>query len=272
MTGGAAPGFHGVSHHKGGRRETLRALPEERPVAVTVNGTTWAVMLMSPQDIADFALGFALTEGLISDAAEVMSLEVLDHEEGAEARLWLPDEQAEALKARRRAMAGPVGCGLCGIESLEEAARRPAPVTSALRFQAAEIAAAPDQLREMQPLYERSRATHAAGFLRPGEGVVMAREDVGRHNALDKLIGALAGAGVSPASGAFVMTSRISVELVQKCAVVGCPALIAVSAPTAYALRLARETGLTLAAFARRGGFDCYSHPERIEGEITHVA
>jgi len=139
-------------------------------------------------------------------------------------------------------------------------------------FAAREIACATEALGAFQPLHDLTRAIHAAGFIRPGEGVVMACEDVGRHNALDKLIGALWRAGVDPASGAIVMTSRLSVELVQKCAVAGCGMLIAVSAPTAHALRLAEGAGITLAAFARHGGFDLYSHPHRIHTEVTHVA
>jgi FdhD protein len=166
-----------------------------------------------------------------------------------------------------------VCCGLCGIDSLEQASRAlPAVPDAGLRLSQADVAGATEALRACQPLHDQTRATHAAGFLIPGQGIVLAREDVGRHNALDKLIGALVQAGIDPGTGAFVMTSRLSVELVQKCAMAGCPMLIAVSAPTAHAVRLAEAAGITLAAFARAGGFDLFSHPFRIIPEVPDVA
>ena len=274
MTGRAAyVSGSGLSVQADGAMPVHRALPEEVPVAMVFHGSTLAVLMATPADIADFARGFALSEGIVADAAEITEIEIVDQPQGIEARMWLAGDRAEALAARQRQMAGPVGCGLCGIDSLE-AATRPLPVVAGdgLRLTAAEVAGAADALRACQPLHDRTRATHAAGFLVPGQGIVLAREDVGRHNALDKLIGALAGQGVAPASGAVVMTSRLSMELVQKCAVAGIPALIAVSAPTAQALRLAEGAGLTLAAFARGGGFDLYSHPSRINTGAAHVA
>lgn len=262
----------GLSWGAEGTREVSRALPEEWPVALVYDGSTQAVMMASPQDLADFALGFSLSEGVIGKPSDIKSLEVVEHGEGTECRMWLAEDRGEALTARRRAMMGPVGCGLCGIDSLAEATRSVPQVGPGPRFTSSEVASAAELLRDRQPLHDRTRAVHAAGFLRPGEGLLAAREDVGRHNALDKLIGALAGQGIDPGAGAFVMTSRLSVELVQKAAQVGCTTLIAVSAPTAHAVRLAEGAGLTLAAFARAGGFDIYAHAERIgEGE-THVA
>lgn len=269
------PSFQSVpgrAYHGEGTRDVHRTLPEETPVAVVVNGSTLAVMMCTPADIADFAHGFALTEGVLGDLSEIESFEVVEHELGLEARFWVTEARAEALAARRRAMAGPVGCGLCGIDSLAEAARDVPVVDSALVLDATEIAAATDALRAHQPLHDRTRAAHAAGFLRPAQGIVAAREDVGRHNALDKLIGALWRSGTDAAGGALVMTSRVSVELVQKAAMAGCPMLIAVSAPTLQALRLAERAGITVAAFARGGGFDVYSHSHRITGETHHVA
>lgn len=263
----------GRAVHPDGTVEAHRTLPQEVPLAVVCNGTTLAVMMATPADIRDFATGFALTEGVIADPSEIEDYDQAHHPQGIEARLWLRGDRAAALAARRRFMAGPVGCGLCGIDSLEQAARPLPPVAGAdLRLTRDDVARAGDDLRTHQPLHDRTHAAHAAGFLVPGHGVVAAREDVGRHNALDKLIGALARDGIDPATGAFVLTSRLSVELVQKCAIAGCPVLIAVSAPTAQAVELAAGAGITVAAFARGSGFEIYAHPHRIDPEVPHVA
>jgi len=263
----------GLAVGRDGARGVTRTLPEENPVAVSFNGTTLAVMMCTPADVADFAHGFALTEGVITRLGEIESFEVVTHPKGIEARFWLAEARAEALKARRRQMTGPVGCGLCGIDSLEEAVRALPHVGHApIGLTRAEIAAATDALKGHQPLHDQTRAVHAAGFLRPGDGLVLAREDVGRHNALDKLIGALALGGQDARTGAIVLTSRVSVEMVQKAAMAGCPVIVAASAPTAHALRLAEEAGITLAAFARAGAFDLYSHPERVESGASDVA
>ncbi|MEJ1997673.1 MAG: formate dehydrogenase accessory sulfurtransferase FdhD [Maritimibacter sp.] len=268
-----ATSLSGLAIGRDGVREITRALPEEVPVAVSFNGSTLAVMMATPADLTDFAHGFALTEGVIGNLDEIESFEIVEHENGIEARFWLTETRAEALKARQRHLIGAVGCGLCGIDSLEEAVRElPKLGASALRFSSADIAAAADTLRGHQPLHDQTRAVHAAGFIRPGKGLIMAREDVGRHNALDKLIGALAQAGEEASQGAIVLTSRISVEMVQKTAMAGCPILVAVSAPTAHALRLADDAGMTIAAFARSGGFDIFAHPERIETGASDVA
>lgn len=263
----------GRSFQADGTCSVHRTLPEEVPVAVVFNGSTLAVMMATPDNVADFAYGFAFTEGVIARPDEVESFEVVSHKQGIEARFWLRDDRAEALSDRRRVMAGPVGCGLCGIDSLEQALR-PLPRVSdgALRLTRTETAGATDALRTKQDLHAQTRATHAAGFLVPGQGIDLVREDVGRHNALDKLIGALMRAGIDPASGMAVMTSRLSVELVQKCAMSGIPGLIAVSAPTARAVQVAEEAGITLVAFARGGGFDIYAHAHRIADEVTNVA
>ncbi|TDK41345.1 formate dehydrogenase accessory sulfurtransferase FdhD [Antarcticimicrobium luteum] len=262
----------GLSVRRDGVRAVTRSLPEEWPVALVYDGTTQAVMMASPADLEDFALGFSLTEGVIETPDQVEDFELVTHEAGCEARFWLAPGRRAALQQRRRRMTGPVGCGLCGIDSLEQALRPLPWVASGLRLDQAELAHATDALRARQPLHDQTHAVHAAGFLRPGAGIVLAREDVGRHNALDKLIGAMARQDIDPAGGAIVMTSRISVELVQKCAMAGCPVLIAVSAPTAHAVRLADGAGLTLAAFARSGAFDLYSHPDRIQTGASDVA
>ena len=263
----------GEAHRGNDTLQVHRALPEEVPVAMVFNGTTHAVMMATPADLEDFAIGFAMTERIITGVTDVESLEIVHHGPGIEARFWLTDGTARALAKRRRSLAGTVGCGLCGIDSLSEAARD-VPTVSGwhVRLSRRMVAQAGDDLRRLQPLHDRTRATHAAGFLDPARGMIMAREDVGRHNALDKLTGALARTRASPAHGAFVMTSRLSVDLVQKCAIAGCPAIIAVSAPTAFALRVAETSGITVAAFARGDGFDVYSHPRRITDEVYDVA
>jgi FdhD protein len=267
-----ASGVRGQAHRGAERREITRALPEETPVAITVNGSTQAVMMASPADIEDFGIGFALSEGIVDRLAEIESAEALEIAEGFEARLWISDAKAEALGERRRAMLGPVGCGLCGIDSLAQAMRDVPQVPDGARFDLAEIAGAGDALRAHQPVHDLTRAVHAAGFLQPGQGITHAREDVGRHNALDKLIGALARDGVPASDGAFVMTSRVSVDIVQKAAMAGAGAIVSVSAPTAHALRLAEGAGITLAAFARGAQVEIYCHPNRITESTSDVA
>lgn len=263
----------GLASRADGLHAVTRALPDEVPVAMVYNGSTLAVMMATPDDLTDFALGFSLSEGVVETADQIAETEIVQQPAGIEARMWLAADRATALAARRRALAGPVGCGLCGIDSLEQALR-PLPVVAApgWRLDRAEVAGALDALRAHQPLHDRTHAAHAAGFLRPGAGIICAREDVGRHNALDKLIGALAHAGIDAATGAFVITSRVSVEMVQKTAAAGAPVLIAASAPTAAALDLARGAGITVAAFARAGGFDLFTHPDRIQTGAADVA
>ncbi len=263
-----------VHHHaSGGAVAVTRALPEETAVAMVYDGSTHAVMMASPADVADFALGFSLTEGIITNPAQIASIEVIAHPKGLEAQMWLAEDRGAALSARRRSLAGPVGCGLCGIDSIDAAVRDlPHLGHAGPMLTSAQIGAATESLRDWQPMHDRTRAVHAAGFLLPGRGVILAREDVGRHNALDKLIGAMVHAGVDPAQGAIVLTSRVSTEMVQKCVMAGCAVLIAVSAPTLHALRLAQDAGLTLAAFARGDGFDLFCHPERLRAKVSDVA
>lgn len=268
-----AASMSGLSVHKDGQRDMWRTLPDEVPVALVFDGTTLAVMMASPADIHDLAMGFALSEGIITTAGDVQDFEVAEHPAGLEARLWLRADRSEALQARRRFMAGPVGCGLCGIDSLEQASRPlPHVPDTGLRLTRKAVARAGDALAARQPLRDQTGATHAAGFMAHDGRIVLAREDVGRHNALDKLIGAMARAGMDAGQGAFIMTSRLSVELVQKCAIAGCPVLVSVSAPTAAALRLAEGAGITVAAFARGGGFDIYAHPARIITKVSDAA
>ncbi|WP_341213486.1 formate dehydrogenase accessory sulfurtransferase FdhD [uncultured Limimaricola sp.] len=239
------------------------SLPEETPVAVVYNGSTQAVMMATPADIEDFARGFTITEGF-AEAQEIGEVEIVEQPNGIEARIWLPDEKQAALDARRRAQVGPVGCGLCGIDSLAQAARTVRAVpASDLVLAPSEIAVALHALRTLQPLHDETRAVHAAGFYIPGQGIVLAREDVGRHNALDKLAGAMAATGVDPASGAVVLTSRLSLEMVQKTAMIGAPVMLSVSQPTAHAVRLAEEAGIALVTHNRQGT-RIFTHHARI--------
>ena len=262
-----------LSVRTGSRVQVTRSLPEETPVAMVYDGTTHAVMMASPSDIEDFALGFSLTEGIVTDPAQIAEIEVVAHDKGVEARMWLAEDRGEALAARRRTLAGPVGCGLCGIDSLDQAIRVLPDLTGiGPILSEAQVMSATEDLRGWQPMHDLTRAVHATGVMLPGQGIVLTREDVGRHNALDKLIGAMNRQGIDAARGAFVLTSRVSVEMVQKCAMAGAGIIIAVSAPTAHALRLAQGAGLTLAAFARGQGFDLFSHPQRLKHEVSDVA
>ena len=267
---GASDAIH---HRPGSSVAVTRALPEEMAIAMVYDGTTHAVMMATPADVDDFAVGFSLTEGIVDGIHQIASCDVIPHPKGIEAQMWLAEDRGEALAARRRTLAGPVGCGLCGIDSIEAAVRSlPSLAATGPTLTAQEITGATESLRGWQPLHDRTRAVHAAGFMLPDQGVVLAREDVGRHNALDKLIGAMARQGIDPAQGAIVLTSRVSTEMVQKCVMAGCAILIAVSAPTLHALRLAEAAQLTLAAFARGEGFDLFCHPERLRAKVSDVA
>lgn len=236
-------------------------LPEETPVALVYNGTTQAVMMATPADITDLMVGFTLTEG-IAPLSEIDEVEILAHDLGIEARLWLPESRAEALAQRRRALVGAVGCGLCGIDSLDAAARAlPRLPQSAPLIAASQIAPALAQLRRHQPLHDATHAVHAAALWHNGQ-ILLAREDVGRHNALDKLVGAAALQGIATQDCVLLLTSRLSTEMVQKSVMAGISTVLSVSNPTAHAVRLADQAGLTLAATA--GGLTLYTHPERI--------
>ena len=243
-----------------------RRVAAEAAVALSYNGSTQAVMMATPADLDDFARGFTLTEG-IADPAEIDSVEPVESDKGIDLRIWLRAGAAARLAERRRTMAGPVGCGLCGLDSLDQAVRPAVPVTAGPRLTAAQVMRAAAALQSHQPLHDATRAVHAAGFWRPEGGMVMAREDVGRHNALDKLAGGLLAAGLDPASGVVVMTSRVSLDLVQKVCRIGAGILIAVSAPTAAALALADEAGLTVVALARGDRFELFTRPDRIDLE-----
>ena len=240
-----------------------RQVPEEVPVAIVCNGTSVAVMMATPGDLEDFATGFVLSEEIVSSIDEIEGAETIEHDNGIEIRLSIAEERGRAMTRRRRAMAGPTGCGLCGIESLEQAERQLPRVTHATAMNSADIMDAMGQLRELQTLNAMTRAVHAAALWLPEVGIGIVREDVGRHNALDKVVGAAARAGMSP--GALLLTSRVSIELVQKAAFADLPIIVAISVPTRAAIRNAERAGITLVGIARDDGYEVFTHPHRID-------
>jgi FdhD protein len=247
-----------------GASEGVRAVPEETAVALTYNGGTYAVMMATPRNLEDFAVGFSLDEGVVKSASDIQSLEVVELDDGIELRMWLSPSIAEHLSARRRQIAGPTGCGLCGIDSIAEAVKPAAIVGRGVTLTPQQIMAAMADIPPLQKINIETRAVHGAAFWTPAQGIVALREDVGRHNALDKLAGALARETVDAAEGAVLLTSRVSVEMVQKTAAVGASIMVSVSAPTALAIRMAQAAGITLAAIARNDGFEVFTYPERI--------
>ncbi len=238
-------------------------LVDEVPVALVFNGISHAVMLASPLDLDDFALGFALTEGLLADRSELYGVDVSEVTNGIEVRLEVAAACEFRLKERRRNLSGRTGCGLCGTESLDQVLR-PMPVLSkAISIEPSAVASALRAMAESQPLQRASGAAHAAAWCDADGQVRLVREDVGRHNALDKLIGALVRSETPAADGFVAVTSRASVEMVQKTLMAGVSLLVAVSAPTALAVRIASENGLALAGFARGDDLVCYTDPTR---------
>jgi FdhD protein len=259
-----------IRFHNGVLCAGMRVVPEEVPIALSYGGSTHAVMMGTPADLHDFAIGFSLTEGIITSAAEVEDIDVIDEGRGIDVQIRLADLKEDALRARRRHMAGPVGCGLCGIESIDQAIR-PVPDVSGVRtaVTAGHIVEAIAALNGAQPLHGETHAVHGAGFFVPGRGLLAVREDVGRHNALDKLCGSVLRGAHRGGEGIVAVTSRISVEMVQKTAILGSGILVAISAPTALAIRTADAAGMTLVALTRGGDFEIFSHPERIAGVVS---
>jgi FdhD protein len=248
----------------GGVSEGTRAIPEETAIALTYNSGTYAVMMGTPQNLGDFAVGFSLSEGVVQSADEIESLDVVDLDDGIELRMWLAQTKADRLGVRRRHIAGPTGCGLCGIDSIAEAVRPAAIVRHGREFSPQQVMTAMQAIPSLQKINIETRAVHAAAFWTPARGVIALREDVGRHNALDKLAGRLALEKVNTGDGMVLLTSRVSVEMVQKTATIGAPLMVAVSAPTAQAIRMADAAGITLIAIARADGFEVFTHPDRI--------
>lgn len=248
----------------GGFSDQDDVVAEEVPIAMVYNGVSHVVMLATPQDLEDFAVGFSLSEGIITCAEEIYGVEVNPQPKGIELLIELAADRFFMLKERRRNLTGRTGCGLCGAESLEQALRIPNNVIENTdEFEHEAIVAAYHNIREQQKLQAITGATHASAWMTPEGKVGFLREDVGRHNALDKLIGARARMHAHE-KGFVLTTSRASYEMVQKTAAAGIPMLVAVSAPTGLAIRIARNCGLTLVGFARERQYVIYSHPERI--------
>ena len=238
--------------------ELTRAIAVEAPVQVVIGGAPFAVMMATPQDLEDFAFGFALTEQIAESVDDIRAIEVERVEEGWKLKIALSGERLQAHLARGRAMSGRTGCGLCGIEDFSQMPSPRPPLDEQPPIAPAAIRAALEELETRQPLNHLTRAVHAAAWCGRDGTVVLVREDVGRHNALDKAIGALARGAITPDSGFFVITSRCSFEMVAKTAIFGAGTLVAVSAPTSLALERAQRFGVRLIAVARRDQALCF--------------
>ena len=262
-----------VAWRGGAATNGCRVVPVERPVALTYNRTTHAVMLASPTDLEDFALGFSRSEGIIEQVQDILALDIVTVPDGIECRMDLAADRLDALTRRQRRLAGPSGCGLCGLDSLAAAIRPVPPVSDGRIVNPEMILEAMASLPEAQVLNSATRAVHAAAFWTPEDGLLALREDVGRHNALDKLSGAMIRRGLHASDGLVLLSSRISVEMVQKAALLGAPLVVAISAPTSLAIEVAEGANITLIGIARSDGFEVFSHSSRIDGpRARHVA
>uniref|UniRef100_UPI0035B07052 formate dehydrogenase accessory sulfurtransferase FdhD n=1 Tax=Stella sp. TaxID=2912054 RepID=UPI0035B07052 len=263
----------GVVRVRDGRASVgAEAVAAELPVAIAYDGETHVVMMATPADLEDLAVGFTLAEGIVADVGEIQDLLVADLDVGMRVRLTIPPERVAALAERHRNLPGRSGCGLCGIASIEAALRPLPPAPPGPTVAASAVLAAVAALPARQAANRATGAVHAAALADRDGRLRLVREDVGRHNALDKLVGAAARAGLKPDEGFLVLTSRCSMEMVQKAATAGFAVIVAISAPTMLAIELARDAGLTLAGFARPDGFNLYTHPGRVvaaEGETA---
>ena len=251
---------HGQSVHEDD------CVAEEVPLAMVYNGASFAVMMATPHDLGDFALGFSLSEGLIDTPAQLLQVQVRTLLEGIELAMRVADDApvAQPGRERERLLPGRSGCGICGTRDLEQAVRQPAAVEAGRTFTPDALEQALSQLQTLQPMNAATGAVHAAAWADHSGQIVLVREDVGRHNALDKLIGAMRHGGIDPNDGMALVTSRASYEMVTKAASAGVTLLAAISAPTALAIELARSAGVTLIGFARPGTHNVYTHPHRL--------
>lgn len=255
-----------VTRYKNGEQiKTDDFVAEEVPVVLVYNGVSHVVMLTTPTDLEDFALGFSLTEGIISKAFELESIKIYQHANGVEVQLKIPDVRFQCLSDKGRNLTGRTGCGLCGATTLKQAIKPTRFVSGDLKITSSQLTNALQNLSNHQKLNQLTGAIHAVAWVSPETGIIELREDVGRHNALDKLIGALVKRNADFGLGFMITTSRASYEMVQKATSVGVTIMAAISAPTALAIRLAQESGLTLIGFARDTSCVVYSHPQRFE-------
>lgn len=248
----------------GGAVNAQDLVASEMPVALHFNGLPFAVLMATPCDLADLALGFALSEALIDGPGELHLDEIVETVDGMGIRMTIPPARAEGLVSRNRNLPGYGGCGICGTADIDAVLRAPPRIASQTRITQAALHRALAALRARQPLNAATGATHAAGFADRDGALQLVREDVGRHNALDKLIGAMATAGVDAGNGFAIVTSRASFELAMKAAQIGIPLLAAISAPTTLAIALAESANLCLVGFARDGQCALYAYPERL--------
>jgi FdhD protein len=244
---------------------TEETVAEEVPVALVYNGQPNVVMMASPADLEDFAIGFSLTEELVASPADVLGIEIQRYSLGIELQIQVPVATAQAISGKARSLTGRTGCGICGSSTIEGTLKTLHPVEGGGPFAPTAIHGALDELAQRQALNKRAGTVHAAGLARPDGTLDLVREDVGRHNALDKLIGAIARRGEFTARDGFlVVTSRSSFEMVQKATVAGAPLLASISGPTGLAVRVAEQAGLTLVGFTRGGRHTIYTHPARL--------
>lgn len=253
--------------YQGQHDSRLDYIAEEVPVVLVYNGVSHVVMLATPTNLEEFALGFSITEGIITSRQEFLSCHVYTRSNGIEVSIKIPEQRFACMTDKGRNLTGRTGCGLCGASSLKQAIRQPAPVQGGVVLSDQELSQILANLREHQTVNLLTGSVHAAAWATPAQGILAVREDVGRHNALDKLIGWLLRTGQDRSAGFVLVTSRASYEMVQKTAAVGVSLLVAVSAPTGLAIRVANEAGLTLVGFARDTQHVVYTHPYR----LTHT-
>jgi FdhD protein len=244
--------------------DAAETIAEETPVAVVYNGIPHVVMMATPQDLEDFALGFSLTEELIISADQLQRVECVRYGQGIEVQATVSADREEVIAARTRRLTGRTGCGICGADSVTAVLKTLHPIPPGPPLPQSAVQRALEQVASHQTLNAASGAIHAAAWAGSDGTIRLVREDVGRHNALDKLIGALVKQGTDPRSGFVVVTSRASFEMVQKTTVLGAPLMAAISGPTGLAVRVAQQSGLTLVGFARGTRHTVYTHPERL--------
>jgi FdhD protein len=251
---------HGESTHEDD------CVAEEMPIAMLYNGVSFAVMMATPHDLEDFALGFSLSEGLVNSSAQLLQVDVQTLLEGMQLSMTVDAEAHGAHLAHQneRLLPGRSGCGICGTRELEQAIRHSPPVGTGITVTRGALERALSHLQSQQPMNSATGAVHAAAWANRDGSIVLVREDVGRHNALDKLIGAMRRANIDPQTGMALITSRASYEMVTKASSASIALLAAISAPTALAIELARSAGITLIGFARPGSHNVYTHPHRL--------